>query len=149
MKHKIYKLDRKVNPANNLIKSVNDLLGHLSPKNYKVDKKRFRDLLNNNLLDIYLLETDGKIVGMGSLHYFDTLVKKSVWIEDVVVHPDHRRNGYGKKIIKHIINQAKKKGAKHVDLSSRNDRAESHKFYQKLKFEKRDTSVYRRKLKRK
>lgn len=149
MKHKIYKLDSKINPENYLVKSVNELLGHLSPNNYMVDKKRFRDLLNNRLLDIYLLEADGKIVGMGSLHYFDTLVKKSVWIEDVVVHPEHRRKGYGKKIIKHMINQAEKKGAKHIDLSSRNNRAESHKFYQKLKFEKRDTSVYRRKLKKK
>jgi N-acetylglutamate synthase-like GNAT family acetyltransferase len=149
MKYKIYKLNKKIDPTDDLIKSVNDLLSHLSTNNYKVNKKRFQDLLNNHLLDIYLLEMDGKIVGMGSLHYFNTLVKKSVWIEDVVVHPKHRRKGYGKKIIKHIINKAKKKGAKHIDLSSRNDRAESHKFYQKLKFDKRNTSVYRRKLKKK
>lgn len=148
MKHKIYKVNKNIKTTNDLVESINDLLGHLSPKNYRIDRKRFRELLDNHLLDIYLLETDGKIIGMGSLHYFDTLVKKSVWIEDVVVHPEHRREGHGKRIIKHMMVQAKKRGAKHVDLSSRNDRAESHKFYKKLKFNKRNTSVYRRKLKK-
>ncbi len=148
MKHKIYKINKKKDLTADLIKSLNDLLGHLSPKKYKVDKKRVRELLENCLLDIYLLEKGGKIVGMGSLHYFDTLVKKSVWIEDVVVHPEHRKKGYGKKIITHMISQAKKRGANHADLSSRNDRVESHKFYKKLKFGRRNTSVYRRKLKK-
>lgn len=149
MKHKIYKIQRNAELTNELISSINNLLGHLSPNNYTVNKKRFRELLNNHLLEIYLLEFGKDIIGMGSLHYFETLVKKSAWIEDVVVCPEHRRKGHGKRIISHMISRAKKNGAKHVDLSSRNDRAESHKFYKKLKFDRRDTSVYRRKLKKK
>jgi len=148
MKHKIYKLNQEFKLASGLIKSINDLLGHLSPKNYTIEKKRLRELLDNRLLEIYLMESGKEIIGMGSLHYFETLVKKSAWIEDVVVHPKHRRKGHGKRIIKHMISRAKKNGVRHVDLSSRNDRAESHEFYKKLKFDKRDTSVYRRKLKK-
>jgi ribosomal protein S18 acetylase RimI-like enzyme len=113
-----------------------------------VDQKRLKELLNNPLLEIYLFDIDGKIVGMGSLHYFNTLVKKSVWIEDVVVHPEHQGKGHGKKITEHLISEAKKKRVKHIDLSSRNDRVKAHKFYQKLDFEKRDTSIFRRKLKK-
>lgn len=149
MKHKIYKIASDIRLEDELVKSINDLLKHLSPNNYAVSKKRFRELLDNHLLEIYLLESNEGIVGMGSLHFFKTLVKNSVWIEDVVVHPAQRRKGYGKKILEHMISQAKKRGARHIDLSSRNDRVESHKFYQKLKFEKRDTSVYRRKIKKK
>ncbi|MFA5926147.1 MAG: GNAT family N-acetyltransferase [Parcubacteria group bacterium] len=136
------KLDGRV------LKSINDLLGFLSPNNYSVDRKRVRELLNNDLLEIYLLEADGEVIGMGSLHYVETLVKKAAWIEDIVVHPEHRSKGLGKKIIKHIISQAKKRGARHVDLTSRNNRKKAHQFYQNLNFEKRDTSVYRMKTKK-
>jgi N-acetylglutamate synthase-like GNAT family acetyltransferase len=148
MKHKIYKIERDIELTDGFVESINNLLEHLSPNNYSVDKRRLRELLNNRLLEIYLLEAGKDIIGMASLHHFETLVKRSAWIEDVVVHPDHRRKGHGKRIIKHIISQAKKKGTRHIDVSSRNNRAESHKFYKGLKFEKRDTSVYRRKLKK-
>jgi len=143
----IYPLKSIPKSDESLVQSINDLLGHLSPKNYSVNKKRLEELLDNSLLEIYLLESDDKIVGMGSLHYTETLVKKAAWIEDVVIHPKYQRKGLGTKITKHLISQAKKKGAKHVDLTSRNDRIKSHEFYLKLNFKKRDTSVYRLKLK--
>jgi len=94
MKHKIYKIDSNINSKDKIVKSVNILLGHLSPNGYTIDRKRFQELLGNPLLEIYLLESRGDIIGMGSLHYFETLVKKSAWIEDVVVHPSHRRKGH-------------------------------------------------------
>jgi ribosomal protein S18 acetylase RimI-like enzyme len=148
MKHKIYKLEGNKEPTKELIGSINVLLGHLSPNNYSIDRKRFRELLDNRLLEVYLLETDGEIAGMGSLHFFETLVKRSAWIEDVVVHPKHQRKGFGKKLTKHLISQAKKKKVKHIDLTSRNSRVKAHKFYEKLNFKKRDTSVFRLKTKK-
>jgi len=142
-KDRIYLLEEIPEAGKGFIESINILLGFLSPNNYSVNQKRLKELLGNQLLEIYLIEMDDKIVGMGSLHYTETLVKKAAWIEDVVVHPEHRKKGLGKKIITHMISRAKKKGVKHVDLTSRNNRVKAHKFYQKINFEKRKSSIYR------
>lgn len=89
-KVKIYPLADKKKISEHLILAVNELLEVLSPgKNNSVDLARLEELTNHPHLEIYLLEIDGEISGMGSLHYMETLLKKSVWIEDVVVHPKH------------------------------------------------------------
>ena len=85
---------------------------------------------------------------MASLHCVETLAKKSAWVEDVVIHPKHQGKGLGKKIMKHVIEKAKKKGVKHLDLTSSPRRVAANKLYKKFGFEPRDTNVYRRKLKK-
>lgn len=107
---------------------------------------RFEELIKNPLFELYLFELEGRIAGMASLHYMETLAKKSVWVEDVVVHPDHQGKGLGKKIMKHVVGEAKKKGVKHIDLTSSPKRIAANKLYQKLNFEPRDTNVYRLKI---
>lgn len=147
-KSKIYPLRKAVHPEKNIIQSINDLIKFLTIKKVIIDQSRLKELLGNPFLEMYLLEIEGQIIGMGSIHYVETIVKKAAWIEDIVVHPEHRGKGFGKKIIKHIISEAKKKGVKHVDLTSRHKRVGAHKFYQKLNFEKRKSSIYRLKLKK-
>lgn len=41
-------------------------------------------------------------------------IEKVLWIEDVGVHPDHRRQGVGLKLLRRAALDAKKKGAKAV-----------------------------------
>lgn len=143
---KIYRLTKEFKLEEKLTRSINELLRHLSPNNYSINIERLRNLLDNGLLAIYLLESKEEIIGMGSLHYTETLVKRAAWIEDVVVHPKHQGKGLGTKITKHLIAEAKKKGIKHIDLTSRNSRIKAHEFYLKNDFEKRDTSVFRLKF---
>lgn len=50
--------------------------------------------------------------------------------------------------MKHIVSQAKKQGVKHIDLTSGPQRVIANKLYRKLKFEPRDTNVYRLKMKK-
>ncbi|KAI8140682.1 acyl-CoA N-acyltransferase [Fennellomyces sp. T-0311] len=67
-----------------------------------------------------------------------------VHIEDVVVDTNCRRQG----IATHLFNEAFKRATadfkpKSIDLTSRPDRAEANRLYQKLGFIQRDTNVYR------
>jgi GNAT superfamily N-acetyltransferase len=144
----IYLLTKDIIGAKDLLGSINDLLEVLSPGIEKIDSTRLDELLANPLFEIYLLELEGEIAGMASLHYMETLAKKSAWVEDVVVHPKHQGKGLGKKITQHIIEKAKRRGVKHVDLSSSPHRVAANRLYQKLKFEPRDTNVYRLKIKK-
>jgi ribosomal protein S18 acetylase RimI-like enzyme len=145
---KIYSLSQEVEIKKELLKSINNLMAVLSPDLEKVNKKRLEELIANPFLELYLLEIAGEIVGMVSLHYMETLAKKSAWIEDVVVHPKYQGKGFGKKIMKHVIKHAKKREIKHIDLTSNPHRVAANHFYRKLKFEPRKTNVYRLRLKK-
>lgn len=145
---KIYPINRSVKLEEELLKSINNLIKILSPDLNRIDRKRLKELIANPLFELYLLEIAGEIVGMASLHYIETLAKKSAWIEDLVVHPKHQGKGLGKKMMKHVVGRAKKKGIKHIDLTSSPHRVVANHLYKKLKFKPRETNVYRLKLKR-
>ena len=143
---KIYPMDQNIKLERKMLKSINNLLKVLSPELDMVDRKKLKELIGNPLFELYLLEIAGELVGMASLHYMETLAKKSAWVEDVVIHPEHQGKGLGKKVLKHVVSRAKKKGVKHIDLTSSPQRVIANHLYKKLKFEPRDTNVYRLKL---
>lgn len=145
-KERIYSLTNEVRLSEEVLREINELMEILSPGIKKVDSARFSELRSNPLFELYLLELEGKIAGMASLHYMETLAKKSAWVEDVVVHPTHQGKGLGRKIMKHVVEEAKKKGVKHIDLTSNPKRIAANKLYQKLDFEPRKTNIYRLKV---
>ena len=145
-KEKIYPLAKDIKLTEENLQEINDLMEALSPGTKKINSTRFAELINNPFFELYLLELEGRIAGMVSLHYMETLSKKSAWVEDVVVHPKHQGKGLGKKIMKHVISEAKKKGVKHIDLTSNPRRVAANHFYRKLRFEPRETNVYRLKV---
>jgi ribosomal protein S18 acetylase RimI-like enzyme len=65
------------------------------------------------------------------------------WIEDVVVDGDARGNGVGEALNSFAIEEARKRGAVTVDLTSRPSREAANRLYQRLGFVARDTNVYR------
>ena len=80
---------------------------------------------------------------MLSLVVFGIPTGIKAWVEDVVVDDGARGKGVGKSLMRHAMEQAKKLGAKTVDLTSRPSREAANKLYQSLGFETRQTNVYR------
>lgn len=145
----IYLFKEKEKITQEVVDVFNELVNILSPGKGIFNHSQFKELVENPLLDMYFLEVEGKILGMGCLHYVRTPVKKSAWVESMVVHPDHQRKGFGKKITNHIIKEARKRGINYIELTSRPARVAANMFYQKMNFELRDTGVYRLMLKKK
>lgn len=75
-----------------------------------------------------------QIIGMGSIHFIETFIRKKGIIEDVIVDKNHRKKGIGKKIIKLLIIEAEKAGANFIDLTSEPEKVAANKMYQKLGF---------------
>jgi len=65
------------------------------------------------------------------------------WIEDVVVHEDARGLGIGESLTLAAVNEARERGVRSIDLTSRPSREAANALYQKLGFERRETNVYR------
>lgn len=69
--------------------------------------------------------------------------EKKGWIEGLVVSENYRGQGIGKKLLEKVIEEAKKKGLKSLNLTSREERIVANKLYQKMGFTKYETNVYR------
>lgn len=83
------------------------------------------------------------ILGMLSLAIFEIPTGVRAWIEDVVVDEAARGQSAGLKLVEAALEQAKKVGARTVDLTSRPSREAANRLYRRAGFEQRETNVYR------
>lgn len=86
------------------------------------------------------------LVGMATLLKKRQLMGFSGLIEDVVVDEAYRGKGIAEALNLRLIEEAKRLGMKHLDLTSNPEREAANRLYQKLGYERRETNVYRKKL---
>ena len=108
------------------------------------------ELLNNALNDanvhVYVIRDEGHIVATGTLCIKHTLEFTIADIESVVVSSKCRGCGYGKELIKAMIDAAKKMNVHHIQLTSNPARVAANQLYQVLGFERYGTNCYKRVL---
>src|SRR4051812_7246943 len=92
---------------------------------------------------LYLARVDGRIVGSLTLAFYRIPTGLKAWIEDVVVDESVRGQGVGGELSKAALDEARRRGAKHVSLTSRPARETANQLYQRLGFEHYETNVYR------
>ena len=86
---------------------------------------------------------DGTIAGTLTLCTFRIPTGVRAWIEDVVVDDAARGQGVGKVLTLAAVDEARRLGARTVDLTSRPSREAANRLYRGLGFELRNTNVYR------
>jgi ribosomal protein S18 acetylase RimI-like enzyme len=86
---------------------------------------------------------DGSIMGSLTLVVFRIPTGVRAWIEDVVVDAAARGQGVGEALNQAALAEARRRGARNVDLTSRPSREAANRLYQRLGFHARDTNVYR------
>lgn len=81
---------------------------------------------------IFVLRTEHAIMGMASLLFTISTAEGgfALNMEDVVIHPDHRGNGYGTKIMESIDQFAKDKNFKRITLLTDRISEESQRFFE-------------------
>lgn len=86
---------------------------------------------------IFVIRTDHKIIGMANLLFTISTAAGAfvILMEDVVIHPDHRSQGYGGQLMDYVIDFAKKKNFKRITLLTDEISAESQRFFQKCGFQ--------------
>jgi ribosomal protein S18 acetylase RimI-like enzyme len=85
----------------------------------------------------------GVVVGALTLAVFAVPTGVRAWVEDVVVDEAARGAGAGSALVHAALSTAAEAGARTVDLTSRPEREEANRLYQRLGFEQRRTNVYR------
>lgn len=85
---------------------------------------------------------DDEVLGMLTLVLYRVPTGIRGWIHDVVVDEAARGRGVGGELTAEALRLAERAGAVSVELTTRADRAEANRLYQRLGFERRETNVY-------
>jgi ribosomal protein S18 acetylase RimI-like enzyme len=92
---------------------------------------------------LYLARLDGRVVGSLTLAFYRIPTGLKAWIEDVVVDGAARGAGVGEALNRAAIDEARRRGAKNVSLTSRPSREAANRLYQRLGFRPYETNLYR------
>lgn len=123
------------------IKDLDCLMHELSPTSF-CNEDILKSVINDANAHGYVIREDGHIVAAGALCVMHNLEFTIANVESVVVASNYRGRGYGKKLIEHIINEAKYMNVRSVHLTSNPKRVAANNLYQSLGFVKYETNCY-------
>lgn len=86
---------------------------------------------------IFVVRNNDRIFGMVNLLFTISTARGGfvILLEDVVIHPDHRGQGYGGMLVEYVVDFAKQKNFKRITLLADRMSAESQEFFKKHGFE--------------
>jgi len=126
-----------------IVAAFERLIPQLSSSNPAPTEAELRQIVDSDSTLLLLAEEEGVIVGSLTLALFRIPTGLRAWIEDVVVDSAARGKGVGETLNRFALEEARRRGATTVDLTSRPTREAANRLYQRLGFVKRDTNVYR------
>ena len=95
---------------------------------------------------LYVIREEGRIVACASLCIFHQPFSTDATIESVVVSSKMRGKGLGRKLMGHLLAEAKRMKVDCLHLTSNPSRVAANALYQKLGFERKDTNCYTKKI---
>jgi ribosomal protein S18 acetylase RimI-like enzyme len=86
---------------------------------------------------IFVLRNDDHLIGMVNLLFTISTARGGfvILMEDLVIHPDHRGQGFGGMLLEHVIEFARRKDFKRITLLTDKISAESQGFFRKHGFD--------------
>ena len=86
----------------------------------------------------FIVDETGKSHGFCHGDYFNTFWKSGLtcYVSSLITNEEDRGRGYGKQLLDHAVELAKKRGCKAVTLDSGLPRVQAHGFYERYGFEK-------------
>ena len=127
----------------NLVAEVASLMPQLSSSAPAPARAELEELLDSpsNVLFVARLCRSGGVVGMLTLVVYRIPTGINAVIEDVVVDESARGSGVGASLVRAALEEAERRGARHVDLTSRPSREAANRLYERLGFRPRATNV--------
>lgn len=121
-------------------RSVYDLVTSLM--GFPLDWTAFHDVFTRNLHSesvlYYVAESDGAIVGFGSLHIEPQLHHAGLVgeIQELVVHETVRSKGIGAELVSRLEEEAGARGCVSIEVTTRKKWVDAQRFYERVGFKK-------------
>lgn len=129
--------------SDHVIERLNALLLQLTHRAKPIDTSYLKSVLDQPDVYVYAAmegETiHGILIGIVAL----TLLRKTMYLEEMVVDEVARGKGLGKSLLETAITKAKELRVKEMDLTSNNSRTAAIALYESMGFQKRDTNAFR------
>jgi ribosomal protein S18 acetylase RimI-like enzyme len=126
-----------------LLAAMAMLVPQLSASSPAPTREQLAEIVGSPNSVLYVARVDGRIVGSLTLAFYRIPTGLKAWIEDVMVDSTARGRGVGEALNRAAIHEARRRGAKHVTLTSRPSREAANRLYQRIGFESYATNVYR------
>ena len=117
-----------------LVAAFERLIPQLSSSAPPPGRDGLEAIVGNPGCALFVARVDGEIVGSLTLATYPLPTGFKAWIDDVVVDSSARGRGIGEALNQAALDEARKRGAKEVDLTSRPDREAANRLYQRLGF---------------
>ncbi len=108
-----------------------------------VTLERVNEMLATPNVILLTVQDEGAVIGMATLHITPTIEDCIGHVDDVVVSSAYRGQGLGEKLMRALIEAAKKRGVSSLHLTSRPARVAAQALYMKVGFKKRETDVFK------
>lgn len=97
---------------------------------------------------LFVLRVDGQLAGMANALITISTAEggKVLLLEDVIIRPQHRGAGLGRRMIEHVQEWAREQGMTRVTLLADRDNTPALDFYARLGFESSSMNVLRKRL---
>ena len=129
-----------------LVAAFSRLIPQLSSSSPPPDRAELEAIVANPESVLFVARADAGVVGSLTLALYRIPTGVKAWIEDVVVDESARGMGVGEALNLAAIDEAARRGAKNVSLTSRPSREAANRLYQRLGFEPYETNLYRYRL---
>ena len=126
-----------------LLGALNRLLPQLSSTARSLEMADLEAILSASTTTLLVATEGAAVIGALTLVEFVIPTGRRAWIEDVIVDEAARGRGVGEALTVAAIAQARRRGVRTIELTSRPSREAANALYQKLGFERRETNVYR------
>ena len=126
-----------------LVTGLNRLLPQLSSSAEPLTSDDVEAMIHSDSTTLFVALDDATVVGTLTLVVFSIPTGQRAWIEDVVVDESSRGSGVGQQLTLAAVDEARLRGVRTIDLTSRPTREAANALYVKLGFELRETNVYR------
>jgi ribosomal protein S18 acetylase RimI-like enzyme len=126
-----------------LVAAFQRLIPQLSSSSPPPSREHLEAMIANADTVVFVARVDGSILGSLTLAFYRIPTGLKAWIEDVVVDSEARGRGVGELLNRAALDEARRRGAKDVSLTSRPSREAANRLYLRIGFEARTTNVYR------
>lgn len=100
----------------------------------KIKSIFFQFLTNHENGALYLSRIDNKAIGFATIYkgFSSTRAETVAVLNDLYVQPSHRGNGFGKELLNHALNEAKKMGFSRLQWLTSHNNERAQKLYNDL-----------------